>query len=826
MLWLIVPSVVMLLVLWFKHRGRSCGEAVQYLVFLRYQLSLAFLMFCFPLIARSGRLEKYFGNLLAVEDLKHLAVITFFCFLATVPLVLAIELTLRYGPPRFKVAAPSDYLVSNRYFVYLTGRFCDRDRTVGVLHMLRFVFAVLLSLPITFEVAQSAKANIETTWLNIVGVVLLSYAAGAWFVRVALFIRNKCVSSPPVVDIFYVYLDLPLWLLNKSEHRLLQKNTRHLQKDHLAQSLGEAHALSGYRPRDIDKAPSEWIKRWYPGHISGAFLFVACAIIFLCVIFFYDPSRDIEQSFPPLGYVLLLFTLWSWLLPAAAFFFDRWRLPVPMLLLALWAGLSWCFSGDHYYAVTAVAKNKPQTAAPTDAAATETQSAGSLTAVQATRQWILHDSGHGSRQVVVIVMAAGGGIVASAWTSEVLTELESTFREKFTDRLLAISSVSGGSVGTLYYMLDFKRGAVSQSLTQVTRAARSSSLSATAWGVVARDFWRFLYPYERDRATALEQAWRNAWMRLSSDESRTWPTLRRWRSMVRTGDFPIVFFNTTSVETGSPYLFTPVDVKPIFNQAVTGEGATTYKPTALRNRPLGQRSPPPPFAGFGNFVEEYPNHDVECVTAARLSATFPWVTPVARAAPVTAEDPITHLADGGYFDNFGITTLAEYLLATSSTLESNGIRKIILIDISPWSRGSATVAAARDSHFEMVFMQAQAPLATLFKARGTSQAGRAASEIHLLQDALPDAIELVHFPVYMDEYVGRNDFRVPMSWHLARKEALVFDDARKNLTAISQPTDQTTAVAQPPQGPGKTKIDEPRLRKDWVRLRELLNGGE
>ena len=48
-------------------------------------------------------------------------------------------------------------------------------------------------------------------------------------------------------------------------------------------------------------------------------------------------------------------------------------------------------------------------------------------------------------------------------------------------------------------------------------------------------------------------------------------------------------------------------------------------------------------------------------TAARLSATFPYVTPAARALE---DEPVAfteHCVDGGYFDNYGVRPLAHWL---------------------------------------------------------------------------------------------------------------------------------------------------------------------
>jgi hypothetical protein len=52
----------------------------------------------------------------------------------------------------------------------------------------------------------------------------------------------------------------------------------------------------------------------------------------------------------------------------------------------------------------------------------------------------------------VVVAASGGGITASLWTARVLTALQGEVGTDFTRSIRLISSVSGGSVGTMYFL--------------------------------------------------------------------------------------------------------------------------------------------------------------------------------------------------------------------------------------------------------------------------------------------------------------------------------------------------------------------------------------
>src|SRR5206468_4016372 len=112
---------------------------------------------------------------------------------------------------------------------------------------------------------------------------------------------------------------------------------------------------------------------------------------------------------------------------------------------------------------------------------------------------------------VIAVAAAGGGIQAAAWTSQVLCGLRQEIGPDFEKSVLVISGTSGGSVGTMFYLrcLESPSGSSEPAL-----AARNSSLEATAWGLAHPDLRNAVLPIKLvswsgdDRGWALERALR------------------------------------------------------------------------------------------------------------------------------------------------------------------------------------------------------------------------------------------------------------------------------------------------------------------------------
>jgi hypothetical protein len=353
----------------------------------------------------------------------------------------------------------------------------------------------------------------------------------------------------------------------------------------------------------------------------------------------------------------------------------------------------------------------------------------------------------GPRPVMVVVTAAGGGIRAAAWTARVLGQLEARI-PGFHRSVALLSAVSGGAVGTMYFLdavESWRRSPSDDDRTRVASAvydhAAASSLTAIAWGLVYPDLSRafpspvlLTTPAIVDRAWMMEQAW-NRELSTRSPGGRP-ARLSEWTERVRTGDLPPFVFNATSVETGRRVLFGAVRiVDPDGHQAV----------------------------GVWHFDDLYPERDIAVTTAARLSATFPYVSPVARARDVTpgqadVVDPQSdHFADGGYSDNFGIATAVDWLRAVLPVARSQ-VAAVLVLRIQLERDSSVT-------HLPGIVNEVLGPVATLYEVRDATQTARNSVALALLAETArdgPPVCEFVFMPTPTDAR--------PLSWHLTNAE--------------------------------------------------------
>ena len=128
---------------------------------------------------------------------------------------------------------------------------------------------------------------------------------------------------------------------------------------------------------------------------------------------------------------------------------------------------------------------------------------------------------------------------------KVLTGLQEVLSPIFTQSIGWISLVSGGSVGSMYYLDCFKPTEgfpPNNQLEDIFKSSTKDSLDAVGWGLAYPDLLRFigvpfLVPKMEDRGNAVEIDWRG-----ELQEPNNPPSLSKWQRKVADGTIPIPIF--------------------------------------------------------------------------------------------------------------------------------------------------------------------------------------------------------------------------------------------------------------------------------------------
>ena len=445
--------------------------------------------------------------------------------------------------------------------------------------------------------------------------------------------------------------------------------------------------------------PREWLLRGYrektPGGLwhtlPGQGLMGGGIIVFFVLnVGIYGLSYRNLGEMTALVYLLVLLITAVLAGGAASFFLDAYRIPFLSVCIVWLIVASQKENSDHYYRIWK-------------------RDSGNLLSQEVLRPAQVLSRAVDKKRPVVLVAIAGGGIQSAAWGVQVLTGLEQLSLDlrqpgklgpgfpDFAGCVQCISGVSGGSTGAMFFTAGYGTDGLPgprQDLTPnakvdakflkgIVDAAEETSLGQSVWGFTYPDLRRAWVPFfigndYLDRSQRMERKWATnaedppekpgTRMGKFGKELET-VSLARWQSDVAEGIRPATIFNGTLVETGERISFSTAPVRTLYG---------------------GQRE----FAGDGlelhgkSDPQLYPGADLRITTAARLSATFPFISSAARALLVetkathmdTIDNPrgmlkvpkeyeklvpgkngLLHVVDGGYYENTGLGALAQWL---------------------------------------------------------------------------------------------------------------------------------------------------------------------
>lgn len=505
-----------------------------------------------------------------------------------------------------------------------------------------------------------------------------------------------------------------------------------------------------------------------------------------------------DEVVPPLCYVLLLLNLAVFGLTGLSFLLDYWRMSVLVWIAMLsYCAYRWLLF-DHFFQTFPLAPAAGLTGLPKErqvreaavpagvgisrpSRRSEESSTGGDTGSSGSGQ----AGGNGTKSAgsgvegaattprgrkLVVFTAYGGGILAGAWCTRAMTSLFE-WRPALRRMTRLVSSVSGGSVGTLFMidallgrsMTDPDPDPQSEAMELSNERVRKSSLEATVWGLVYPGLIRLLIPAAvwdplYDNGWAMEQRWKGE---LRSPDR----TLAECMEAAANGDCPVVIMNAVCVETGQRFLLSS---------------------DRFQNRQKGSKR------AF-DFFGEYPQRDLALVTAARISASFPFVSPISRIdsyrRPVQPGEgseagqgspayewtdrpfPDWHFADGGYADNFGVSSAIEWLREhlgneeAGTSTELQGVDRILLVRIC--SRAHAPVMSGLRSGWKN---QLFGPLSAVMQVRSASQAERVELELDLMRSWCES-----QFGIDFATSTLELDYGGPLSWQLSPTDLAVLD---------------------------------------------------
>ncbi len=259
---------------------------------------------------------------------------------------------------------------------------------------------------------------------------------------------------------------------------------------------------------------------------------------------------------------------------------------------------------------------------------------------------------------VLLVSSEGGGSRAGLWSFLVHSYLyEASNGSYFNEHALSFTGASGGSVGNAMFFAEAQQATIQQKIASfkavpndypaLTYKAsiiyKENYLSVALLSLFGRDLFKEITGLLdfKNRGKLLEEQWNDAYKKHFSSNIKNNVLKQEFLSFykhVANKDSsitsqnipPLLLINTTHTQTGGYKVISPV----------------TY--THLR-----------PLTGMNDFINDlqisHPHKSIGLLTAMRINAAFPFITPVGEVKKVTksGKSYADQYTDAGYYDNIG-----------------------------------------------------------------------------------------------------------------------------------------------------------------------------
>ncbi|MBC7921926.1 MAG: patatin-like phospholipase family protein [Ferruginibacter sp.] len=301
---------------------------------------------------------------------------------------------------------------------------------------------------------------------------------------------------------------------------------------------------------------------------------------------------------------------------------------------------------------------------------------------------------------MVFVCTSGGGQRAAVWTMRTLQYADSALEGRLMRHTRLMTGASGGLVGASFFRelcLRKNRGDSirvydDRFLTDVAR----DNLNAIVFSLVVNDiffrFQKFTYQgrsYHKDRGYAFEEQ-----LNKNTDGMLDKP-LSDYYEPERQALIPMLIMAPTVINDGRKLFISP---QPVSYMTIPGTVPQRVLGTAPSFYSGSFRYPSIQGIEFGHFFAEQDAHRLRFLSALRMSATFPYITPNVQLP----SEPAMEIMDAGLSDNFGISDAVRFLHVFKDWIAQN-TSGVVFVCIRDTPKNPAIAKNVSQSLFQKVF---------------------------------------------------------------------------------------------------------------------------
>ncbi len=534
------------------------------------------------------------------------------------------------------------------------------------------------------------------------------------------------------------------------------------------------HPLKFLPTPDPDLYDNKLVMRVFDqNHLNAVIL--QFIIIFTVILLGLLKSYDIIQI-PAGASVLLIFAFFVMVIGAITYWLREWAVPVIIVLLLT---VNWVVGAgyiDSQYKAFGLNYN-------TEPAEYNLKTLSNLVSDQNYSS----DIDHGinilenwkkkqtePKPKMIILSVSGGGQRAALWAFHSLARLDSTLEGQLMNKSVLITGASGGLIGaSLYRDLYLKH--LTQTFNEPAKVyyekLGKDLLNPIIFSIAVGDnlysLTRFRYEdklYAQDRGYAFEERFLRNTDRLMDKK------LHDYYEAEYLAQIPMVFINPTVVNDGRKLYLSAQPISYMCKSSIFLSRSNDYKIRGIE---------------FQRMFEKQDAKDLRMMTALRMSATFPYITPNITLP----SKPAMEIIDAGMSDNFGISDATRFVHAFRKWIDEN-TSGVIIISI----RDSQKQREVLQKKGQSLMSKLVTPIGSLYSNWDNMQDLNNDTQIEYIDSWMKVPLHLVSFQYYtvwksereaflestkqsgqkLDEAtlqtIQSKEERVSLSWHLTSRE--------------------------------------------------------
>ena len=623
-----------------------------------------------------------------------------------------------------------------------------------IFYSYRFPFLATLNRPLfTFSINNSIIPIAFYLFYSVFIILALKHE-GHGFVQVSLSVLALYFGSMLTIGISLTYFfstnkSLPIKELVKPLKAIIHKD-KSLEEPSREDGKKVKTYLKNYFKLKLTREHAHYTDKQkldilQKHHVNAAIFFMAIlALMVLLSLFVLKPIFQIPAG----ASIILIFTIYIMVIGALYSRFKTWTLAIS---IALFVGFNY-FSGQEKFQrihkafgldySTHANYNIETIDSLTHPIILENDKLKMLGALKNWRNKFPDTT----KPKMVILNCSGGGLRATLWAMAALQNLDSSMSGEFLDHVFLITGSSGGMLGSAYYRELKYREKNGQQLGIHRRdyynRLGSDMLNAVGFTLAVNDLFIPLKKvkygddkYVMDRGFA----WENRLLEIT--DSILDKRIIDYRDLEYNSEVPLMILSPMVINAGRRMLISPQDISFLARNYNKYDHNPSYEIDGIE---------------FMRFFEKQKAGNLQFSTALRMSATFPYVTPLVSLP----SEPRIELIDAGARDNDGFNLGLRFMNEFDSWIAENTSGVVVV-----------KLLANREQEVKIKDNITKTRLDGLTKPIGGVISSFSNLQGFKYSEDLKTAASWMTFPmdIYSLELLSKDD-DISLSWHLTDNE--------------------------------------------------------